>query len=159
MFVDADWVGNSRDRKSNSGLLMMFGGGLVAWGTRKQICVALSSTEAEFVALAEGCQELIWTRRLLEEVGEAALGPTTVHEDNQSCMKLVDSDKIERRSKHIETRYFFVRDLQEKGIIRLQYCPTEDMLADLMTKPLARIKLENLRMEIGIRSDQIEEEC
>ena len=153
MFVDADWAGNSRDRKSNSGLLLQFGGGLVAWSTRKQTCVALSSTEAEFVALAEGCQELIWTRRLLEEVGEAAVGPTTVFEDNQSCMKLVDSDKIERRSKHIETRYFFVRDLKEKGTISLKYCPTEDMLADVMTKPLARIKLEKLRSAIGVHPD------
>lgn len=57
MFVDADWAGNYRDRKSNSGHLLLFGGGVVAWGSRKQNCVALSSTEAEFVALSEGCQQ------------------------------------------------------------------------------------------------------
>ncbi|XP_062538227.1 uncharacterized protein LOC134206518 [Armigeres subalbatus] len=57
MFVDANWAGDSHDRKSNSGVFIMFGGGIISWGSRKQSCVALSSTEAEFVALAEGCQE------------------------------------------------------------------------------------------------------
>ncbi|XP_062703556.1 uncharacterized protein LOC134286011 [Aedes albopictus] len=159
MFVDADWAGNARDRKLNSGMILRFGGGPISWCSRKQTCVALSSTEAEFVALAEGCQELVWTKRLLEEIGEATKESVSVFEDNQSCIKLVESDRIERRSKHIDTKFFFVRDLQEKDEIRLQYCPKETMLADLMTKPLQRVRLERLRLAIGIRPDLPEEEC
>lgn len=159
MFVDADWAGDSRDRKSNSGILIMFGGGPIAWVSRKQTCVALSSTEAEFVALAEGCQELVWIKRLVKEIGEDIECPITIFEDNQSCIKLVEGDRIERRSKHIDTKFFFVRDLQKKGIIRMEYCPTESMLADVLTKPLQRIRLEKLRYDLGIRPDLIEEEC
>ena len=159
MFVDANWAGDARDRKSTSGFLLKFGGGLIAWGSRKQGCVALSSTEAEFVALAEGCRELIWARKLLEEIGEGDFDPTVVYEDNQSVIKMVDSDKTERKSKHIETRFFFTRDLQEKRIIQLWYCPTEEMLADLLTKPLQRVRLEKLRRDIGIHTGLFEEEC
>ncbi|XP_062533636.1 uncharacterized protein LOC134202634 [Armigeres subalbatus] len=143
MFVDADWAGDSHDRKSNSGVLIMLGVGLISWGSRKQSCVALSSTEAEFVAFAEGCQELVWTKRLIDEIGDGEVTdvPIPVFEDNQSCIKLVEGDRIERRSKHIETKFFFVRDLKEKQIIRMLYCPTETMLVDLMTKPLQRGRL------------------
>lgn len=102
------------------------------------------------MALAEGCQELIWTRHLLEEIGVAIEQPIEVFEDNQSCIKMVNSERIERRSKHIETRYFFVRDLQQKQMINVRYCPTETMLADLLTKPLARVRLGKLRIEIGL---------
>ena len=63
---------------------------------------------------------------------------------------MVNSERIERHSNHIETRYFFVRDLQQKEVINIRYCPTENMLADLLTKPLARIRLSKLRQEIGL---------
>ncbi|KXJ72489.1 hypothetical protein RP20_CCG017884 [Aedes albopictus] len=122
MYVDADYAGDCRDRKSNSGYLIKYGGGVIAWGSRKQTSVALSSTEAEFISLAEGCQELSWTKRLLEEIAEEDTGPIIVFEDNQSCIKLVEGDRIERRSKHIDVRYFFVRDLQQKEVIKLEYC-------------------------------------
>lgn len=91
MYADADWAGDHRERKSKSGHLIMFGGGFIQWSFRKQSCVALSSTKAELVALAEGCQELIWTKRLLEDVGVSSSDPVVVYEDNQSCIKLVKS--------------------------------------------------------------------
>lgn len=71
----------------------------------------------------------------------------------------MEGDRIERRSKHIDVRYFFVRDLQQKEVIKLEYCPTETMLADILTKPLQRVRLETLRRMIGIEPDPIEEEC
>lgn len=82
----------------------------------------------------------------------------TIATDKQSCIKLVEGDQIERRSKHIDVRYFFVRDLQQKEVIKLEYCPTETMLADILTKPLQRVRLETLRRMIGIEPDPIEEE-
>lgn len=151
-FVDADWAGDEGDRKSNSGFLIKYGGGLVSWGTRKQSCVALSSTEAEFVALAEGCQELLWMRKLMDELNEKSANPTVVWEDNQSCIKMVESERMERRSKHIDTKHAFTRDLRLKGIIDLRYLPTTQMEADMMTKPLERVKLERHRNAIGVRS-------
>lgn len=159
MYADADWAGDQRDRKSKSGHLILFGGGVIHWSSRKQSCVALSSTEAELVALAEGCQELIWMKRLLEEIGEQSTEAIIVYEDNQSCIKLVESDRLERKTKHIETKFFFVRDLHQQQQINLQYCPSEEMLADLLTKPLHRVRLENLRKQLGVNPDPHEEEC
>ncbi|XP_055632900.1 uncharacterized protein LOC129773324 [Toxorhynchites rutilus septentrionalis] len=129
LFADADWAGNYRDRKSNTGFLIRFGGGVTSWASRKQSCVALSFTEAEFVSLAEACQELTWVKKLLTDFGVDVSEPVPTFEDNQSCIKLINSDRIEKRSKHIETKYFYVRDLQEKKQILLKYCPTEEMLA------------------------------
>lgn len=151
-FVDADWAGDESDRKSNSGFLIKFGGGLVCWGTRKQSCVALSSTEAEFVALAEGCQELLWFLKLLEAIKEEQADPIVVWEDNQSCIKMIESERIERRSKHIDTKHAFTKDLYQRGIINLRYLPTAEMEADLMTKPLDRIKLQKHREAIGVKT-------
>lgn len=150
-FVDADWAGNEGDRKSNSGFIIKYGGGLISWGTRKQSCVALSSTEAEFVALSEGCQELIWLKKLLADLQEERKDPTIVWEDNQSAIRMVQSDRIEKRSKHIDTRHAFTKDLRQKGVIDIRYLPTSQMEADIMTKPLERIKLEQHREALGVK--------
>lgn len=159
MFADADWAGNHRDRKSNSGYLIRLGGGVISWASRKQTCVALSSTEAELVALTEACQELSWLKKLMVDLGEDVTSPIPTYEDNQSCIRLVENGKIEKRSKHIATKYFYVRDLQEQQQIILKYCPTEFMLADILTKPLQHLRLKTLREKIGLHKAIVEEEC
>lgn len=148
-FADADWAGNVKDRKSNSGYLFRLGAGTISWCARKQTCVALSSTEAEYISLAECCQELLWIKKLLQDFGEAVKNPVQIFEDNQSCIKMLTSHG-EKRSKHIDTKFHFVKDLAERNEIRVTYCPTETMLADILTKPLTRVKLEQLREQIGI---------
>ena len=150
-YVDADWAGDEDDRKSHSGFLLKFGGGLVDWGTRKQSCVALSSTEAEFIALADGCQQLMWYRKLLNDLQQSQPSPIVIWEDNQSCIKIVESERLERRSKHIDTKYAYAKDLHQQRVIELRYMPTERMEADLMTKPLDRVKLERHRTAIGVK--------
>ncbi|XP_055623127.1 uncharacterized protein LOC129766578 [Toxorhynchites rutilus septentrionalis] len=100
-YADADWAGNVKDRKSNSGYLFRLGGGTIAWCARKQTCVALSSIEAEYISLAECCQELIWFRKLLQDFGDAVKTPIQIYEDNQSCIKMLTSNG-EKRSKHID---------------------------------------------------------
>lgn len=132
------------------------------WSCRKQKSVSLSSTEAEYVALSEACQELVVLRRLLCSIGRAPAGTTLVYEDNQSCIKLVTSERTTRRSKHIETRHHYVKELQQKGDIMLKYCPTDKMLADILTKPLGPEKTRRFREQLGIMDAatlQFEEEC
>jgi len=109
--------------------------------------VALSSTKAEYIALAEACQEAVWLRNLLEDFNEKQEQPTTIFENNQSCIKLVYKDK---RTKHVGTKYNYVKDLSGTNVTRYEYCPTEVMIADLLTKPLERIKLRNLRLLGGL---------
>ncbi|KXJ69040.1 hypothetical protein RP20_CCG000421 [Aedes albopictus] len=82
-YADADWAGNVKDRKSNSGYLFRLGGVLISWCARKQACVALSSTEAEYISLAESCRELLWLKKLLKDFGEPVQKPVQIFEETK----------------------------------------------------------------------------
>ncbi|XP_058840902.1 uncharacterized protein LOC131696374 [Topomyia yanbarensis] len=124
-YSDADWAGDHATRRSTTGYIFFFGGGPVAWVSHRQSCVSFSSMEAEYNALSESCQELIWLRRLLEDLGEIQLDATTLFEDNQSCLSFVQVERTSKRSKHIDTKQHFIKDLCEGGVIKLVYCPSE----------------------------------
>lgn len=150
VYSDANWAENRIDRKSNSGFVCFLGGGTVSWACRKQTCVSLSSTEAEYIALAETCQEVIWLQKLLKDFEINIFEPTIVNVDNQSCMKLADRQKFSNKTKHVDTKYHFIRDLKEKNTIDLKYCPTDQNIADMLTKPLNGVKLTELRSKAHI---------
>ena len=116
----------------------------------KQTAVALSTTEAEYIALAETVREIIWLRRILLKLGFPQTAPTIVKEDNQACIFWVIGDASSKRSKHIELKYHYAKDMAEKKEVALEYCPTDQMLADILTKPPAGNKFEELRSAIGI---------
>jgi hypothetical protein len=150
-YCDADWAGDqANDRKSNSGFVFLVNGAAVSWACRKQTCVSISTMEAEYVALTEASQEVVWLRRLMDDLGETQTAPTLIFEDNQSCLKFVEGDKMSNRSKHIDTKYHFVKELNKKEIV-LQYCPSEEMVADVLTKPLGEIKLKKFLDMMGLR--------
>lgn len=117
--------------------------------------MSLSSTEAEFVALAEATKEALWLKELLSEFKENVAGPVVIKEDNQSCIKIVEGFKLNNRTKHIDIKYHFVKDYIKRGIIQCEYCPTDDMQADLLTKPLPPQKIINLRSKLNI-TDNLE---
>lgn len=106
--------------------------------------------ESEYVALSEASQELVWLLKLLDDLGEPYDVPVKVMEDNQSCITFASSERTTRRSKHIETRENYVRELCHDGILKLQYCPTEDMVADVLTKPLGTIKQRKFSEMMGL---------
>lgn len=112
--------------------------------------MTLSSTEAEYVALAESCKELNWILRLFDDLGIPVNLPIKIHEDNQTCIKQIGAAGVNRKSKHVETKHHFVRKLKQEGIIEPQYLSTEEMIADMMTKPLQFIKLSRFREAAGI---------
>lgn len=149
-YADANWAENRTDRKSNSGYVFKLNGGTISWCSKKQVCVALSSTEAELIALTEGTKEAVWIHQLLSEIGQPIDIPIVIFEDNQSCLKLIDNVNASNRTKHIDVRHFFIRDYIEKRIIVCEYCPTDEMTADILTKPLSKIKFEKLRLMLGI---------
>ena len=149
-FSDSDWAGCAETRKSTSGLVCRLGNCTVSWRSKKQPIVALSSTEAEYIALCSASQEVVWLRRLLHGVGQEQSGATVVFEDNQGAMSLSRNPKDHSRTKHIDVKYHFVRESVEKEIIRVVYCPTAEMVADILTKGLARLKFEKFREAMGV---------
>lgn len=139
-YVDADWGGNTVDRKSYTGFVFSFGGCPITWESRKQTSVALSSTEAEYVAASEAAKEAIYLKRLLNEINAWKDGPVILHIDNQGAKKLAENPVYHKRSKHIDIRFHHIRDLVHKQEIRLEHCPTANMVADVMTKNLSKTK-------------------
>ena len=139
-YVDSDYAGDRTDRKSTYGSVFMLCGGPVAWTSKKQASVSTSTTEAEYVALCQGSKEAVWLRKLLQETGfPQFLGESLgiqMYSDNQSCIALAENPENHSRSKHIDVQYHYSRQLVEQGVIKLDYCLTKDMLADVLTKPL-----------------------
>jgi hypothetical protein len=125
-------------------------GGATMWSCRKQDLVALSSAESEYIALTDTCKEMIWLRRVAKDFGVEVDGPIKIYTDSQSAMAMCTNQKFSHRTKHIDTRYYFIKDLVSKGIVKLEYHPTETNIADMMTKPLGNIKIEVLRRLAGL---------
>ena len=145
-YADADWGSNVEDRKSNSGSVLKYLGARVIWASRKQSLVSLSSTEAEYISLTECVQEALWVRRILDDFNQDVQDHTVIFEDNQSCIKMLQKDKtaVSQRTKHIATKYHFVRDLYHSQTIDVKYLPSQQMIADLLTKPLGAQKISQL---------------
>ena len=149
-FSDADWAGDINDRKSTSGYLFQLSGGAVTWKSKKQGCVALSTAEAEYIALSSAAQESVWLRQLTTELGSSPKTPTTIFEDNQSAIAMTKNPQFHGRAKHIDTKYHFIREQVNCGNIKLEYCLTEEMTADMFTKGLYREHFCKLRDKAGI---------
>ena len=149
-YSDSDWAGCKDTRKSTSGLVCRLGNCTISWRSKKQPIVALSTTEAEYIALCAATQEVVWLRRLLHGVDRNESGATVVFEDNQGAMSLSRNPKDHSRTKHIDVKYHFVRESVEKEIISVVYCPTAEMVADVLTKGLAKPKFEKFREAMGV---------
>lgn len=149
-YADSDWAGNVTDRKSVSGYIFKVYSATVSWTTRRKTSVALSSAEAEYMALSVAVTEVLWLRRLLVDLGVKIDEPTVIFEDNQACIRVAEDDKKMKRLKHVDVRYHFVRDEIQKGVIRLVYVPTDSQIADVMTKGLNKTQFVKLRELLGL---------
>eukprot|EP00731_Ephydatia_muelleri_P012155 Em0006g1049a len=150
-FSDADWAGDLDNRHSTSGNLFVMSGGTISWLSKKQPVVALSTTEAEYVALGAATQEVVWLRRLLSDIKASPKMPTIISEDNQGTIAIARNPVYHARTKHIDIKYHYVREALMDGVIDLVYCPTQQMTADILTKPLSRDQFETLRHEMGLK--------
>lgn len=138
-YVDADFAGNLDTRRSCTGYVMMQGGGPTSWGTKHQPTVALSTTEAEYMAYARAAQQIQWMYSAMSEVGYPQPRPAIIHADNTSAIALTRNTRNNARVKHIDIRHHFLRELVEAGELLLKYIPSTENIADLLTKPLGRI--------------------
>ena len=149
-YSDADWAGDVSTRKSTSGYVFKLGGATISWKSKRQSVVALSSTEAEYVALSSAAQETVWLRHLLSSIGFEQSHPTILYEDNQGAIALSKNPKDHPRTKHIDIKYHYIRECMEKKEAQLIYCTTEDMLADILTKGLPKVRYQHLRSLLGV---------
>ena len=112
---------------------------------------ALSTTEVEYIALSLAAQDAIWLQKLLMEL-KVPSQPITLMEDNQGAIVLTKNPVAHSRTKHINIRFHFVCEALEKDVIKIKYCPTEEMVADLLTKPLPKGTFEKLRSLLGMET-------
>jgi hypothetical protein len=160
-FTDAYWEGSPMDRNITSGGIFSIGSTFVSWYNMKQRSVALSSVEAEYMAVSQAACEAIWMRKILVGLFGSHLDMTVIYCDNQSCIKLSINPVFHDRSKHIDIRYHHLRDCVQWKIMLLQYIPMEDQDAYIMTKVLTRRKFEYHRDRIGVKDNPflVEREC
>ncbi|OWZ09396.1 polyprotein [Phytophthora megakarya] len=139
-----------RNAKSATGYAIFYDGCLIEWGSKKQSMVTLSSTEAEYIAMGSGVQECIGISLVLKDLG-LEVDHITVFEDNQGAQHLAESKAVTQRSRHIDTKYHWLREKVKEGHIRIKYCPTAEMIADHFTKALGVTKFQYFRDRLAVR--------
>ena len=144
-YCDADWAEDINDRKSVSGFVFVLGGTPVVWGTQKQSCVALSTQEAEYIAISVACRELVWLRYLLSELRVLDDRPSVIYSDNRAAIALAHDPIQHKRNKHIDIKYHYIRDLIYKKYIQLDWISGSEMLADFLTKAVGYNKFREAR--------------
>lgn len=150
VYTDSDYAGDIDTRRSTSGYAFLLSGGAVAWASKKQPVVTLSTTEAEFIAAAYCACQCVWMRRILEVLGVMQPGCTTIWCDNSSTIKLSKNPVMHGRSKHIDVRFHFLRDLTKDEVVKLVHCGSNDQVADILTKPLKLETYVRLREKLGM---------
>ena len=145
-------VSMSEDRRAISGYAFLIDGGAVSWSSKRQEIVSLSTTKSEYVAATHGGKEALWLRSLISEVFSNITSPTTLFSDNQAAIALTRDNQYHLQTKHIDVRYHWIRWVVEKGSIRLIYCPTDDMVADILTKALPSAKVKHFAASLGLRT-------
>jgi hypothetical protein len=148
-YSDADYAGCKIDRKSTSGTCQFLGRSLVSWASKKQNLVALSTAEAEYIVAGHCCAQLLWIRQTLRDYGYK-LSKISLLCDNESAIRMADNLVEHSRTKHIDIRYHFLRDHQQKGDIKIAYVSTHNQLADIFTKPLDEKTFSKLRNKLNI---------
>ena len=151
-YADADGS-MAEDWRATSGYAFLVDGGAVSWSMKRQEIVSLSMTESEYVAATHAAKEALWLHSLIGQV----FGPfpldtaTTLFSDNQSAIALSKDHQYHACTKHIDIRFHFIRWIIDDGKICLIYCPTNDMVADTLTKALPSPKVKHFAIELGLR--------
>lgn len=146
-YVDASYAVHP-DAKSHTGVVMGLGQGSTYCKSSKQKLVAKSSTEAELIGVSDGLTQILWTRNFLQGQGYD-VGPVTLHQDNKSTIVLAEKGRSNAgRTRHVNIRYFFIKDAIERKEVRVVYTPTEKMVADFFTKPLQGTLFQTMRARI-----------
>ena len=148
-YSDAAYA-NVDKAKSTTGYVYIAGGGAITWMSKRQSTVALSTTESEYVALSEAGKEASWLRNLYEELGFPQLTSTVINCDNNGCIAMAKNPQFHKKAKHIATKWHWIRDLVEKGVVDIRSVRDPEQTADILTKALARPKHKRHVAEMGL---------
>ena len=129
----------------------MHANGAISWSSKRQTTVSLSTAEADYVSAFEATKEAAWVQQLFVDITGSCDEPITLHVDNQSAFAIANNNFTSKRCKHMDIKYHYVREEIGLNHISTSYCPTDDMLADIFTKPLPRDKFTSLRERLGMR--------
>jgi len=148
-YSDADFAGCKIDRKSTSGTCYFLGHSLVSWFSKKQNSVALSTTEAEYIAAGNCCAQVLYMKQQLEDF-KLKFDHIPIRCDNTSAINISKNPILHSRTKHIEIRHHFIRDHVQKGDVELKFISTDFQWADIFTKPLQEDRFCTIRRELGM---------
>jgi len=160
-YTDADFATSDPERRRvTSGYVFKFWGGAISYQSKRQPSVTLATGDAEYIALSQAAREMMWLRSLLYELGFDPMGATTIFCDNQAAIAIAKNPVADTRSKQIDIRFHYVRELVERDELHAQYIPTSTMLADGLTKALSPVNIARFHTLFGLRPhDQIEMAC
>ena len=150
-YVDADYAGDLTDRRSTTGYVFTLVGGPICWRSMVQPIVALSTTESEYIAVAEAAKEALWLTGLVKELG-VQQGGVQLHCDNQSAIYLAKNQVYHARTKHIDVRFHKIRELVSSGELLLEKVHTSKNAADMLTKPVTTDKFKHCLNLINVSS-------
>ena len=142
----------AEDCHAISGYTFLVDGGAVSWSSKWQEIISLSTTESEYVAAMHGMKEALWLCSLISEAFGTLKDATVMFYDNQSTIALAHNHQYHACMKHIDVCYHFICWVVEQGVVRLVYCPTEDMVADVLTKALPSPKVKHFAASLGLRA-------
>ena len=149
-YCDADYANDLDERKSISGYVFLSQGGAISWGSKKQATVALSTTEAEYVSMGTAVQEAMWLKGIQKELtgNDSSM---RLYCDSQCAIHLASNESYRpNRTKHIDIRHHFIRDIVADSKIDLKQVPSEEMAADTLTKPLSAPMIQKLIKPMGL---------
>jgi hypothetical protein len=157
-YCDSDYAGDRDTRRSTSGTVSMMNGKPIAWNSSTQTVTALASTEAEYMAISIAMKDTLWLRRLWSFIhGSEPHEPTSLYVDNQGTIALSKNPDFRRRSKHIETKYHRLREEQERGKLTVKFIPTNEQVADVLTKEFNGPGMVKARQQLGMTAHVREE--
>jgi hypothetical protein len=148
----SNYASNKDTRKSVSGFVVYYMGALISWKSKGQNCVTMSSTEAEYVAMCSCAIEMMFIKQVVESIKFQVKLPMILFADNTGAIDLAKNYSTSGRTKHIDVRHHYLRELISDGLIKVKFVPTDDNTADIMTKNLHMLKYDQHSVGLGMKT-------